>query len=228
MKYQITLLTCWLLASVAAAFGQEVRVVQPFDELRLSGQIRVTLIAADREEVHIDNLRGIEEDDLDITHRGNELRIELFPLFHRKDVEADITVYYRNLTTVNALAGAQVSATAPLGGDKLSLKAGSGAQMEMDITAKVLDATAAEGGQLTLRGVVEQQEVTANTGGVVDGFDLKSGRTYARAGSGGQVQIYVEQYLDARASLGGQITYRGEPVERYTKSMMSGAIDHID
>lgn len=208
---------------VGTAVAQDVRQVGPFDELILSGKLEVTLEAGDTEEVIID-APDLSEDDINLTLRGGELRVGLVEGWFRDDRRARIRVRYRSLSLLRAQAGAIVRANEPIAGERLEIKATSGSEVTLEVKAHTLEAGAAEGANLELSGEVVNQYITANTGGVYDGDRLEADRTEVRANTGGEAWVIARSYLDAAAHTGGEVIYKGDPEEKYTKSNLAGEI----
>ncbi len=218
---------CLALLLPLSYFGgnaQETRTLQPFDHIRVNGRIEVRLIPSDREELILD-VRGTDEDDVNIYHDGSELNISLTKSLYRNDIFVEVDLYYKKLREIEGIAGAVIRGTAPIQSESIRLNVRSGSFVELDLDAEALKATAAEGGELRVSGKVDKQETNATTGGVVHGFDLASARTYVRASTGGQLYVQAQEFLDARASIGGHIEYRGNPAQKNTRSNLAGSIE---
>ena len=65
------------------------------------------------------------------------------------------------------------------------------------------------GAQTTISGKAPTVSVEASSGSSFDGYELDSEHCEARASSGASVQVTVQKDLNASASSGGQIHYRG-------------------
>ncbi|MCB0638622.1 MAG: DUF2807 domain-containing protein [Lewinella sp.] len=217
------LIFCSLFLIVAGLRAQDVRQVGPFDQLIVTGKLDVTLEAGDAEEVIIDAL-NLNEDDVNLTLRDGELKVGLVDGWFRDDSRVRVTVRYRSLNRIRAQAGAVLASHNMITGDRLEIKASSGAEVRLEIEADVLEAGAAEGAQLELTGQVNTQYVTANTGGEYDGDRLEADRTEVRANTGGEAWVIARTYLDASAHTGGEVFYKGDPEEKYTKSNLAGEI----
>lgn len=66
------------------------------------------------------------------------------------------------------------------------------------------------GGKAYLGGSAENLTVDASSGAHVFGYDLAVTKCKADASSGGKIQINVSQELNAYASSGGGINYKGK------------------
>lgn len=221
--FLLPLLAVILLQPVVA---QQLRQVQPFDELTVSGKLEVVLQQGDAETVSIETF-GIEPDDVDVTQRGGSLRVSLLKSLWRDEHSAKIVITYRELYDLKIIAGAILTAEQPLSGDKLHIRCASGAQANLQVQAKSLEVSASEGGILVLEGSVDRQEASANTGGQLEAEGLEARHTHVRATTGGHARVVAREHLDAAANTGGRVDYIGDPAERYTRSILSGEINQV-
>lgn len=216
------LVTC----TPSLSFAQSNYKLDAFDEISITGNIDVILQKGEEEKAVVETF-GIPEDELNISVRGQVLKLGLPNSIFYKNEKVKVTVFYKTLRAVRAHAGADVEATTLLEGDLLELRAGSGAQVSLEIKANKLEASATEGGILKVHGEVESQKVSASTGGQLRALELTCKNTYARASTGGEVEVVALESLDANASLGGSIEYKGSPEERNRRSVLGGDVRKI-
>ena len=212
-------------AGVAAQLDQPLR---EFEALSVMGLFEVELFPSDepRMEIYSDD---IDPERVKIVQRSGQLKISLLKSLI-EDEEIEIKLYYvpGQLREIYASAGADIRSEGMLETDYLRVRAGSGSQVYLKVELDELDATAAEGGHLGIRGSSAQVECNANTGGIVDGHRLEAQYVKARAGTGGEVSIQVSQDLDAKASTGGVIRYRGEVRERNLRTILGGEVSRYN
>ncbi len=221
MKY---LLLALAFVSVSTAYSQDTRSVEPFDKLVVSGKLDVVLERGTQERVIIEST-DVPEDKINLTRRGNTLRIGLVDgWFTDRYERVRVRVQYTDLYMVRAAAGAHLRSNESITSDRLEVKATSGAEVTLDIATQTLEAGAAEGAILELTGTAETQFATANTGGEYDASDLQVTRTEVRANTGGKALVLALDELDATANTGGMIYYGGEPNHKYTKTNLAGEI----
>jgi len=77
---------------------------------------------------------------------------------------------------------------------------------------------------LTLGGQADVQESHVNTGGEIDARDLDSNEVYVKAGTGGRARVRALELIDARSSMGGHVTYTGNPEIRDHNASLGGTI----
>ncbi len=202
----------------------DVRQLDAFKEITISGKLRVELVPGDSERAEIYS-EDHAPDDVNFKWRGDHLRISLVEGLVKDTEPVYIRLTYRELTSVRASAGAQLKSDYVIKADELDIKASSGAQMTLEIDTKRVEVSASEGGQIELSGTTEEQDASASTGGQYDGHRLRSPRTYVRASTGGRTRVEATDFLDAVANTGGWVEYSGNPAKKYTKSILAGSIE---
>ena len=217
-------LFCFLAFAYTQSLGaQKAMAVESFSELVLTGIMNVELKIADKEEVIIET-KGIEVEDIGVNVKGGVLKINALKAFKNKNIEINITIYHKNLYSISASAGAMVTKGETLGGDKLDLDVSSGAKISIDVNVKSLEAFTASGASLLLSGKVESGQLTAATGGMIDGKKLEVERAYVVSSTGASILVKAISELDIRANTGGNVTYYGTPVKKTIKKVMAGEV----
>jgi len=222
-----TLLVTWSLGLFVPLLAQSDYKLQSFEEISVTGNIEVTLEKGDEEKAVVETF-GIPEDELNIGVRENVLKLSLLNSIFYKNAKIKITVYYKTLHTIRANAGAKIEATQIIESDALELRAGSGAQVTLELKVNTLEGTAAEGGILKLTGETNSQKAQAYTGGQYRAFDLICKETYVRAGTGGEAKVVANETLDANANLGGSVEYKGDPNERNRRTTLGGDVKKVN
>ena len=217
-------LFCLLAFAYTHSLGaQKAMAVESFSELVLTGSMNVELKIADKEEVIIET-KGIEVEDIGVNVKGGVLKINALKAFKNKNIEINITIYHKNLYSISASAGAMVTKGETLDGDKLDLDVSSGAKISIDVNVKSLEAFTASGASLLLSGKVESGQLTAATGGMIDGKKLEVERAYVVSSTGASILVKAISELDIRANTGGNVTYYGTPVKKTIKKVMAGEV----
>ena len=217
-------LFCFLtLSFVNSLAAQKAISVESFSEIVLTGRLNVELKIADKEEVIIET-KGIEVEDIGVNVKGGVLKINALKAFKNKNIEINITIYHKDLYEISASAGAVVTKVETLNGDKLDLDVSSGAKISIDINVKSLKAFTASGASLMLSGKVESSQLTALTGGMIDGKKLEAERAYVVSSTGANILVKAISELDIRSNTGGNVTYYGTPVKKTIKKAMAGKV----
>jgi hypothetical protein len=217
-------LFCFLtLSFVNSLAAQKAISVESFSEIELTGRLNVELKIADKEEVIIET-KGIEVEDIGVNVKGGVLKINALKAFKNKNIEINITIYHKDLYEISASAGAVVTKVETLNGDKLDLDVSSGAKISIDVNVKSLKAFCSSGASLMLSGKVESGQLTALTGGMIDGKKLEAERAYVVSSTGANILVKAISELDIRSNTGGNVTYYGTPVKKTIKKAMAGKV----
>ena len=217
-------LFCFLtLSFVNSLAAQKAISVESFSEIVLTGRLNVELKIADKEEVIIET-KGIEVEDIGVNVKGGVLKINALKAFKNKNIEINITIYHKDLYEISASAGAVVTKVETLNGDKLDLDVSSGAKISIDVNVESLKAFCSSGASLMLSGKVESGQLTALTGGMIDGKKLEAERAYVVSSTGANILVKAISELDIRSNTGGNVTYYGTPVKKTIKKAMAGKV----
>ena len=201
-------LILFCLVSICA-FGQANYGLKAFDEVNVSGNIELILEESTTEKLTY-TTEGISEDKLNIINKNGVLKLKISNGIYKKDQKAYVTLSYKTLRAVKAFAGAQVSGSNDILGDKLELKAHSGGGINLQLELNAIEVGTYEGGTIKLTGMVEAQKITSNTGGSYNGRNLVSSRAYAKASLGGSVEyVGSPNELTRSTSLGGTVKRKG-------------------
>ncbi len=201
----------------------DVRSLRSFDEIVITGRIEVELQQGEEGKAEV-YTRNVSPDNVTIEINRGILKLGRFNTLWKKDEDVRIVITYKQLRSIKAHAGAKVNAKSIIEGDKLKIRSNSGAEMELELQMKALDATVSEGATLELSGQVETQEVKAFTGGQYKGFDLQCKHTYVTSNTGGEARVVALESLEAKGNTGGSIRYKGDPEEKHTKTILAGDI----
>jgi len=221
--YKKFLLLAVLAISLQTASAQIGRFVDPFDQVILTGDIKVTLQPGEEEKIEI-TTEGIDEGKINVKVNRMTLRVSTVKSLLVDDETIDITIIYKKLRGITAQAGALVESAVTLEGDKFEFDVSSGADAKFDVKANTIDVIASEGGMLILSGSAESQEVKVVTGGQYEGFDLECDYTFVKANTGAEAEVVARKALEATANTGGEIFYKGNPEKKEVSTFLAGEI----
>lgn len=217
-------LFCLLAVSFVNSLSAQKSIsVASFTEIVLTGSMNVELKMAEKEEVIIET-DGIDIEDIGVNVKGGVLKINALKAFKNKNIEVNITIFYKDLYEISASAGVIVRKEETLVGDKLDLDVSSGAKISIDVNVKSLKAFSASGANLLLSGKVESGQLTAATGGMIDGKKLEVERAFVVSSTGARILVKAISALDIRSNAGGNVTYYGTPVKKTIKKVMAGEV----
>ncbi|MFT3739450.1 MAG: head GIN domain-containing protein [Breznakibacter sp.] len=219
MKKLLTVL--FLVAVALPIFAQddvkvETRNIGPYDKLKTSKGINVTLIEGNTEKVEI-HVQNANPEDVITSLEGKTLVVKMKTLF-RKGVAVQVYVTYKTMVEIQAGSGSSVDNEGTLTATKLTLGAAVDAAVELDVDVKTLVGSASAG-RLEISGEATNIEVTTNTGGKFYGAALQTNEAFVKSSTGGQVTVRVSNRLSANVSSGGKVYYYGTPKIEKTESM---------
>ncbi|MEZ4887014.1 MAG: head GIN domain-containing protein [Chitinophagales bacterium] len=198
--------------------------VLSFDAVHVSGNVEVLLQQGSTESIDIE-AQGVEDDKVVAEVQGGILKIHIKNIIYNKNKSARVVVNYRDLREIKGQAGARIYSRTAISGDNLEIKAGSGANIALEIWVDVVEGRAAEGGEIELTGEAHTLTAIASTGGLFYGYGLKAENVYAKTNTGGQVEVTANKRIEAKAGTGGNISFKGDPVQKETSTNFGGTID---
>ena len=107
--------------------------------------------------------------------------------------------------------------------DKISLKATSGSDLEVELSADEVSANTSSGADIKLSGEANMLNVKASSGSDIKARDFIVQTCHADASSGADISVNVSENLIADASSGGDISYTGDATVQMKKSV-SGSV----
>ncbi len=225
MKKHPLLLALLFLVSLSYSAMANTIVEGPFDEIRVSGKLRLVLQPGDTESVNIDT----DEDKVSVEIRSGVLHLKRKARWkfssYKKSIEVQIS--YKQIRSISADAGAEISSAYPLvSPNALRLNFGSGAQADLEVKTEGLEINTGEGAQIELEGYASEMTAKATTGGILEAFDLQCSRVFVKANTGGQIEVTAIEQIEAKATTGGQIDYRGNPKQSYVSDELGGNVKH--
>ena len=210
-----------LLIVSSMAFGQNEKNVGDFNKVTSFDRIDVFLIPSDENKVQLD---GKGADEVEFVNKNGELKIRM-PLTKLLDGDnISVTVYYNNLTAVEANEGSRIAC-----GDKISsvvfdVIAKEGSEIKLILDVEKLNVRTANGSKVELEGNADIQDVLVNSGGIYEAEKLESKITTVSCNAGGEAAIFAKNSVDAKVRAGGDITIFGKPKQINKKVIAGGTI----
>ncbi|NND31305.1 MAG: DUF2807 domain-containing protein [Saprospiraceae bacterium] len=220
----LPLLAVFLIA--ANAIAQNTRQLSNFSEVSAATGVKVILVKSNETKARLD-LENCEPDDIITEVKGDRLQVKFAnsrSWNHKRNRKATITVYYKDIDAVSVSSGAVVNAENIISAQELRLDGSSGGTLDLEVSAQSLEAEASSGGILQLHGNTEVLDINVSSGGIFRSYDLASDEADVGASSGGVASFSVRNRLDANASSGGVIKYRGNPEKIHTNTSSAGHI----
>ena len=213
-----------LLASMNPLWAQssEVRPVGSFSGIKSAEAVDVYLKKGDKESVRVETT-GTSLSDVITEISGSYLKSHMANGNYRR---ANVKVYvtYVNLDKISASSASNVFSESTIKTSAIAINASSAASIEISLDATEVTADVSSAGDIVLEGRARVLEAEASSAGDIDAYRLESESVRARANSAGSVKVTATKSLDARASSGGDVRYRGNPMKTNTDSSSGGSV----
>ncbi len=209
-----------------SVFSQEkiTKNLGDFNTVKAYRGLHIELVKSSSPKIEI---RGPKSEEVTIKNVDGVLKISLKieETFAAEDVE--ITLFYNDdLKTLDVNEGAIISSDKAISQEKIELKAQEAGKIKVTLDTEYLTVKSISGGVIRVLGSSDNQDITANTGGMFDGSRLKSKRAKAHCSTGSEINVNATDDVEANASLGGTITVSGSPKELEKKESLGGYVRH--
>lgn len=209
-----------LISSVA--LGQIEKKVGDFTKVTAFDQIDVVLIPASENKVV---LNGNDSESVELILKNDELKIRM-PFTKLLTGDAiSATVYYKNITAVEANEGSRIAGGSVLKCTVFDIKAKEGSEVKLLLDVAKLTARVANGSTITVEGTAQIQDVIVNSGGNYEAEKLQTSQTTIAGNAGGEAYVYATDLVDAKVRAGGSITVFGKPKQINKKIIAGGSIE---
>ncbi len=140
----------------------------------------------------------------------------------KKDLKAYVS--FKDIDKLEANSGADASIDGSINVDNLEITLSSGADFDGNVSAQQLDVDQSSGADMEISGKATNLSVTVSSGADFKGYDLAAENCKANASSGGGIKITVNKTLEADASSGGDINYKGSGVITNVSNSSGGRV----
>ncbi|AKA35669.1 head GIN domain-containing protein [Flagellimonas lutaonensis] len=217
---------CIALATLSAFSQRTIDTeVGEFNEIKVFDLIEVNLIQSDENRISI---KGRNVDDIKWVNKDGvlKLRMQLEKKFQGEDTF--IEVYYTNLNVIDGNEGAKITCNELEQKKRIELRAQEGAQIKIGMDVDDVDIKAVTGGVIEASGLAKNQSIVLNTGGVFDGRNLKTSNSEVKISAGGEAEVFASERIDIDVKAGGDVTVYGQPKEVNKSTFVGGRIRIVD
>ncbi|MFB6343380.1 head GIN domain-containing protein [Saccharicrinis sp. FJH62] len=227
MKSFLSLL--FLIFFVSAVNAQETleetRNLDPFNRVIAAHGINVKLIYDDMEQAHV-KVKGAALEDVITEVEDMTLKVRMKAKL-LQDVTVMVEVSYKQVKYVEANTGAYIETVRPLWGEKVKLYTITGGVIKAESEADEVVAVTSGASTIEVYGKARKFDASANLGGKIDAFELKTGNVMVKSNSGSTVNVFSSDSIEAKASVGSTINVKGDPTEKNFKTSLGGEIKEI-
>ncbi len=149
-------------------------------------------------------------DDIETRVENNQLKISMKNGMSYNNVHMKVFITAPKINKISSSASADVNVIDALASDeKIIINASSGSSVKAAVNAPGTEADASSGAEIDLTGRTQKFDVEVSSGASVDAYELLSENTKVQTSSGATAQVHASIQLDASASSGGSVSYRG-------------------
>jgi Putative auto-transporter adhesin, head GIN domain len=212
-----------LLVLPTYAQQSEVRALGSFKGIKVSEAIDVYLKKGEKESAKVE-VTGIEPSDVLTELSGNFLKVHMRDGRYSNRYTVKVYVTYVNLDRISSSSAANVFSEGTIKANAMEISASSAASVEISLEAESVTLDVSSAGDATLEGKSKSLIVEASSAGSVDAYNLDCENVNASVSSAGSLKVSVKDALDAQASSGGSIRYRGNPMKTITNASSGGSV----
>ena len=204
------------------AQNKVVREIDPFDQVKVSDNLKIVFIKAEKERITI-VANGIGYDKIVTKTSGRELKISVKTGVY-KETDVKIEVEYVNIRSIDASNKVDIKFQEVLKGGELILKANGSAVINVELEMSAVNASLSNGGRIEISGKADLQQVDANLGSKYNGYEFETENGYIKSNTNSDVVVWVKNILEANAGSKSEIKYRGKPAEVKSSTNLGGKI----
>ena len=135
-----------------------------------------------------------------------------------------VYVTVKNLEGLTATSGSNVYTEDVLKVETIKVSATSGADIRIALDADTVETSATSGSDIRISGTANNHTSRANSGASIEAYKLISKNATVNVSSGADINIYASESINAKASSGGDIDFKGNPREINKKSSSGGSV----
>lgn len=211
-----------LFSSAAIAQSGATRKLEKFTSISVSEGIDVNLIKGSSHQAKI-TVKNVDLEDVLTEVSGSSLKIHLDGNNHN-DVNVTIDVTFVSLESVKASSAADVKSSSVIEADNFKVSASSAADVILELKVNTLDVEASSAADITLSGTANSQTVDLSSASDYKAFELKSKTADVSASSAADAKVYASVSLEASASSGASVKYKGNPDKLRERSSSGGDV----
>lgn len=208
-----------------SVYGQqsEVRQLPSFQAVRASEAIDVYLKKGDKETAKVE-VSGVELDEVLTEVNGTTLKVHMREGNYHGKRTVKVYVTYRSVNRLSASSASNVFSEGTIQATSMDINVSSAGSVEISLQAESVVVDASSAGDVVIEGKARSIDVEASSAGDIDAYNLETETAQARVSSGGSAKINVTKELEAHASSGGNVRYRGNPMKTNTDSSSGGSV----
>jgi hypothetical protein len=135
-----------------------------------------------------------------------------------------VFVTIETLEALSATSGSDVTTEETIKVKDLTIIATSGADIRISVNGENIETNSTSGSDITISGTATLHTSKATSGSSIDAYELISKNAVAKVTSGANIDIYASDHIDAKATSGGDIDFKGNPKSITKKTTSGGSV----
>ena len=238
MKTKITKLVLFFLIAIACTscvaeafngikgdrnvISENRKITTEFTEIKTSTGLDVYITQEDQQTVTVEADENLQK--LIVT----EVENGVLKIYSEKNIwnakSKKVYISIKTLNSLKATSGSAVRSKTTIQSDEISIDASSGASVRMTVAANSVATNTSSGATIRVAGTADNHAAKASSGSSIKAYDLISKNVIVNVSSGANIDIHASEKIEARASSGGDIDYKGTPEKVIVKTSSAGSI----
>ncbi len=214
-----------LLMFQEGAMAQKSQRLEGFNQIDLFGKIEVRLESSDRDSIVIES-GTFDVEKIYYAVKDSVLSVKLTYEFPPA-IKVRVTIFYKNLKSVEAGGGIKLYNKGALKGKFLKLEAKSGSDFDLLVATDSVLMKVNKGAFVRLSGSSRVINLITSTGGDYRATELENEMTYAKM-RGGSAELAPKLLLDAKVSFGATLKYKDNPSHIKRSEKLGGSISQLE
>lgn len=182
-------------------------------------------VSADKDEYRDKIITGVEDGVLKIYYEKENSGWSLGGNWGNKKLKAYVSV--KTLNKLYASGGSDVLCEDMIRANDLKIHISGGSDLRGSFSCNLLALSASGGSDADLKGKATNLKISASGGSDIDAYELSSETCQVLSSGGSDVNVNVSKLIDAHASGGSDIHYKGAPAETKTSKSGSSSIRKV-
>lgn len=195
---------------------------EDFTKIRVSNGLELHLFQGSKNKISVETDENLQE--IIIT----EVKDGVLKIYAEKNIwkskARKVYVTFKSLESLTATSGSDVYTKETIKVDNIEISTTSGADINMSIDANSIETSATSGSDIEVSGTANNHTTRATSGASIEAYQLRSKNVTAKVTSGADINVYASESINARATSGGDIDYRGNPKNVDKKESSGGDI----
>jgi hypothetical protein len=214
-----------LVLCQTSVFSQKSQLLNGFNQIELFGKLEIRLEEHSKDSIAIES-GSFDVEKINYSVKDSLLSIKLTTEFP-SSIQVRITVYYKNIRSINAGGGIKLYNKGVLNNAHLSITAKSGSDFDLEISADSALVKVNKGAFVRLSGTSRVINLSSSTGGDYRAVELENEDTYAKM-SGGTAEVAPTKLLNGDVSYGASLKYKDEPATIKRAERLGGTITQLE